>query len=149
MILESDNDYGEGIRILHSTSTIAIDVNTPLLLLLSLVDTFECVKKLSKGENETNFLKTISVLSSISLSVTEQELVIDFSKLLKRIQDKRSRELESTYRRYKENLLKLDEWASFAVDKSDNEVIKIRMKSKRNLSNQSTLDVPDKELAYV
>ena len=125
-----------------------IDANTPLLLLLSLVDMFECVKKLGRGENGSSYLETISILSNISLSVTEQELTIDFSKLLKRIQDKKSKELENNYKKYKENLLKLKQWTSLIVDEADNEVIRIRMNPAKSLSIPSTLDVLDRELTY-
>lgn len=146
--VESDCDYGDALRKLHSTSTFAINADTPLLLLLSLVDTFECVKKLSKGENETSYLESISVLSSISLSVTEQELAIDFSQLIKRIEDKKSEELENKYKKYKENLLGLNQWTSLDVEETENETFRIRINTARNLSNHSVLDVLGKELVY-
>ena len=63
-------------------------------------------------------------------------------------QEKKKKELENKYKEYKENLLKLEQWTSFIVDESDNEVIKINMSEMRDLSNQSTLNIPNKELAY-
>lgn len=131
---EIDNIYGELLKKLYSTSSFVISTSTPLLLFLSLIDTFECIKKFSKSENEANYLKTITILSNIRLSVTEQNLVIDFSQLLKRIQDSGSKELKENYKEYKKNLLKLGHWTSFSVCELGNEVIKITIEM-NNLSN--------------
>lgn len=145
---KDDKNYGDALQKLHSTSKFVIDQSTPLLLLLSLVDTFECVKKLSKGENETKYLETISVLSLITLSVSREELIIDFSKLEKRLRDKKSDELNRIYNDYKKNLWNLTHWTSFITSESDNGMIKIRMNTAERLSSQNTLEATNKEFAY-
>lgn len=136
----ADMCYGPSLRKLHSTSKFIVNSSTPLLLLLSLVDTFECVKKLSRGENPKQSLKTITVLSSISLYVSQEEMVIDFSKLDERISEKNGEELKKTYKNYKENLLKLSNWTSFIVDNFDYKVIKIRMDYSKDFNNRTVTE---------
>ena len=132
---ERDAEYGSSLKKLHSTSEFVINSSTPLLLMLSLVDTFECVKKLSKSENMAHSLETLTVLSNISLFVSDEELIIDFSKLDQRVNGKDDVQLKTTYSKYKENLLKLKNWTSFIVNYSDNEAIKIKVDSSKVLNN--------------
>ncbi len=145
---ETDNYYGDTLTKLYYASPFVIDNCAPLLLLLSLVDTFECVKKLSKGENEKQYLKTLSILSSISLRVSQEELTIDFSKLDKRIQDKNSEILKTAYMDYKQNLLKLEHWTSFAIDESESEIMKIRIDSPKHLNSSHIFKTESKGFAY-
>lgn len=79
--LKSDEIYGEGLKKIHSYSDFVISQSTPTLLLLSLVDTVECVKRLSKKENNGSYLETLTVLRSIKMEVNEIEVVIDFNPL--------------------------------------------------------------------
>lgn len=48
---KDDKKYGERLKKLYFESDFVIGNNTQLLFLLCLVDTFECVKRLSKGGN--------------------------------------------------------------------------------------------------
>ena len=108
--VEDDMHYGDSLKKLHSTSKFVINSSTPLLFLLCLVDTFECVKKLSKGENPEQSLEAITVLSSISLCVSQEEIVIDFSELDERVMRKERGQLQENYKIYKENILNLQNW---------------------------------------
>lgn len=132
-----DKEYGEFLKKLHSTSKFVIDSSTPLLLLLSLVDTFECVKKLGKGKNKEQSLQTITVLSSIRLTVLQDELVIDFSELDKRVQEKNEEELKKNYGKYKDNLLNLEHWTSFVANKSGEHIISVKMNSSEYFRSQA------------
>lgn len=129
--IEDDMRYGDSLRKLHSTSEFVINNSTPLLFLLSLVDTFECVKKLSKGENPEQNLQTMTVLSNISLYISQEEIVIDFSKLDEKVMGKKKGQLQNNYKIYKENLLKLKNWTSFIIDNIDNKIITIKMDSSK------------------
>lgn len=143
---ERDFEYGTDLSKLHSTSEFVIDGNTPLLLLLSLVDTFECVKNLGKKENPREYLETHTVLSSIGVLISPDELTIDFSKLDKRIGSKKDENLKSTYMRYKENLLNLGHWTSFTVTDLDGGLMKIKMDPSRSLFEH---EIVSKEPVYV
>lgn len=70
---------------LYHDSDFRIDRRTPLLLLLCLVDTIECVKKFSKGSSDNEYLETDTVLSEIKVAVSEDKLVINYLPLRDRI----------------------------------------------------------------
>lgn len=142
---ERDFEYGPDLSKLHSTSEFVVNSSTPLLLLLSLVDTFECIKNLSKGKNPKEYLQTHSVLSSIDLLISEDELIIDFSKLDKRIESKKDDNLISAYTRYKENLSNLNHWTSFTVTDLNNGSMKIEMDL---LKDSHKHEITSKELVY-
>jgi len=137
--IQRDKKYGVSLKKLHSTSTFVIDSSTPLLFLLSLVDTFECVKRLSKGENKAQSLQTITVLSCINISVSQDELIIDFSELDKRVQEKENEELKKNYRNYKKNLLELKNWTSFTANEFGDGIIKVTINSLEHYRRQAAL----------
>ncbi len=143
---ERDFEYGPDLSKLHSTSEFVVNGDTPLLLLLSLVDTFECVKNLRKKENPKAYLTTYTVLSSIDLLISYDKIVVDFSKLDKRIGSKEDEKLKSAYIHYKENLLNLKHWTSFIVIDLDECLMKIEMDSFKGLHKHK---VANRELAYI
>ena len=79
---DSDSAYRKyGLNKLLSTSNYKLSSQTPLLLFLSLIDTIECVKTFSKGNNPDKYLETITVLKSIYISVDRNTIRIDYSQL--------------------------------------------------------------------
>ena len=133
--IEDDIRYGDSLRKLHSTSEFVINSSTPLLFLLSLVDTFECVKKLSKSENSNQSFKTLTVLSGISLYVSQEEILVDFSELDKRVERKWDETLKDNYKKYRESLFDMKSWTSFKIESVDNHVISIKMDSSKILNS--------------
>jgi len=86
---EDDKKYCEyKLKKLCSNSSFAIDGKYPLLLFLSLVDTIECVKRFSRSCNGKKYFQTKTVLSSVSVGVSENKIELDYSELLQRILEK-------------------------------------------------------------
>lgn len=109
-------------RKLSQASQVRISTETPLLLLLSLVDTIECVKKFSKATNSGGYLETLTVLKAVKVAVSENEIKLDLSELRSKWNNKN----EETYTRYIEGIKSLDSWTQFHVCVSpDNEDILI------------------------
>ena len=115
-----------------------------LLLFLCLVDTLECVKRFSKGENEKTSLQTKTVLSSINISATQETITIDYSQLHKRIVEKNNPDFTDSYRRYHEGILNLHDWTAFYATAHYNKPDEVTI----TLENQNPLDVKHKELAF-
>lgn len=103
---------------LLSTSDLVIDKNHALLLLLSLVDTIECVKKYSKKENETNSMQTLTVLKNIKVDVSENEIIIDYSDLSAKEKDTRNN--DNICKSIIDNINNLKYWTCFNVTCIDN-----------------------------
>lgn len=122
---ETDKVYEKnGLSRLKSESEFRISLHTPLLLLLCLVDTIECVKKFSKGENEKS-LETKTVLNSIEVSVDKNHIVIDFSKLYKKIKEKNNNELSVKFDNYINSVLNLHSWTKFDAKKQNEYCVQI------------------------
>lgn len=114
-----DKLYPSDLSYLHHDSDFRIGKGTPLLLFLCLVDTLECVKRFSKGENEKTSLQTKTVLSSIFVTVTEEEIRIDYSQLHKKIDEKGNSDFYNNYKRYLNGVCSLNEWTSFEAVAND------------------------------
>lgn len=112
------------LKKLGHDSAFVIDESTPLLLLLSLVDTIECVKLFSKGTNEKEYLQTITVLESIKINVTVDRVDIDLSQLKERAEEKA---LSEKYERYLQNLKNFDKWTVFKCQ-GNNDILTITFK---------------------
>ncbi len=122
----SDLKYGDALRKLHSNSEFRISMDTPLLLLLSLVDTFECIKRFGQAQNERNYLKKKTILESIEVSVSSTRIKINYSLLEKRIQDK-DQELKDCFSKYFTRLFEIDSWTTFSTHKELEKTISIQM----------------------
>lgn len=74
-----------GLKPLLSTEPIAIDKNSPLLFLLSLVDTIECTKRFEKiplkESGYTTGIPIQSVLKSVRIQLDDDGIIIDYSSL--------------------------------------------------------------------
>ena len=116
----TDSDYIErGLYRLISDSEFRIDESTPLLLLLSLVDTLECVKKFSRSANKNSnkYLETKTVLQSIDVSFELENKCLkwDISKLEKKIKEKSEQTLLEALVGYKRSISSLKQWTSFQI----------------------------------
>ena len=80
-----DKFYPADLKKLHSTSTFRISKETPVLLLLSLIDTVDCVKRFSKKNTPGSSLESISVLKGIDVTFDNNSAVISFQELSNRI----------------------------------------------------------------
>ena len=124
---DKDKEYPTDLSYLYHDSPFRINIDTPLLLFLCLVDTLECVKKFSKEENEKSSLQTKTVLSSIALTVNEDKIYINLSKLRKRINDKKNPAFSKTYAGYRKSVAGLHTWTVFnsvpLADDSDEIII--------------------------
>ncbi len=120
----TDLEYGPELKRLYSNSQIVIGKNKPLLLFLSLVDTFECIKKFGKAENPKAYLQQDSVIEKIHLRVTNEKIEIIYDKLYAWIYKKRDEDLMNTYNEYINALCKLRKWTSLVGKKSgENSII--------------------------
>lgn len=118
---ERDKAYPAELSYLYHDSSFRIRKHTPLLLFLCLVDTLECVKRFSKGENEKNSLQTRTVLSSVYLTANEDTIIIDYSRLHQKVDEKKNHEFSETYSRYHDGVISLHEWTEFnAVEDKNN-----------------------------
>lgn len=106
---ETDQFYGKELSHLYYDSNYFIDEQTPLLFLLSLADSIECVKKFSRKENDASYLETKTVLKNIFLEVSEKEIFLDFGALEKIIQTKK-KEVKENFESYLKSLENLSKW---------------------------------------
>lgn len=134
---------------LESTSDFRITPKQPLLLFLSLIDTVECVKKLSQRENSDKYLQTMTVLKNIKLDVQPDRLEIDFLPLLEEVARKVSkkkgkrlneeRSLSEKFEGYLGNLKNLGKWTVFRAEENEKDKYQFRI--------ELTQDIDFSELA--
>ncbi len=120
---ETDEVYKQyNLQRLTSSSDFKISWDTPLLLLLSLVDTVECVKTLSKGENPQKYLQTMTVLESIDLEVNENEMKLDYTKIRDRITEKGDADLKKKFNNYLNAVEGLGNWTIFKTNMQESQI---------------------------
>lgn len=120
---------------IHFDSDFRISIETPLLLFLCLIDTIECVKKFSKGENDGKHLNTLTTLKSIFVTVAEDSIEIDLSKLSEEISKKPN--LDNVLNKYKQSLLEFDTWTTFSVENQSNDVFRLTMRDPTEENNHT------------
>ena len=108
---------------LLSDSELRISMDTPLLLLLSLVDTVECVKRFSKSENGDKYLQTLTVLESIQAEVTKESITLDFSALRNEIKKKGDSSLEEELNKHIKALRSIGSWTELHTEGSKDKVL--------------------------
>ena len=111
---------------LTAASDFRISSKTPLLLFLSLIDTIECVKRLSKTNNDNAYLETLTVLRSIRINKYDDWIVIDYSELEKQVLKKKNEKLHLSFVKYLESIKSLHMWTSLRVKDDKNCVVKIK-----------------------
>lgn len=119
---KTDKHYPDDLlHKLSCHSDFRVGKKTPLLLLLSIVDTIECVKRYSKknaSNNENNrYLETMTILKSIKVEVTKEKIVWDLSELNRKVVEKGF--FEDYVEKYWKGILNLKKWTSLNVDKKD------------------------------
>ena len=130
-----DKLYGASLKKLHSYSPFVIDVSTPLLLLLSLVDTFECVKRFGKTKNERDYLQTETVLSRITVSVESDSVTADYTMLAKYIDSHKDAALMRCLDDYIAALCKIDKWTAFSAEKKGAHTVFISLRASKSNGN--------------
>lgn len=106
---------------------VKIDKKTPLLLFLSLVDTVECIKKFSRGENPEHYFTTKIVLGNLYLLVEKNKITLDFTSLRKRAENDKIEWFQRIFDDYKNGLLKLNSWTIFQGEEINNDVVAITL----------------------
>lgn len=124
---KSDSQYGDQIKKLHSTSDFRISMDTPLLLLLCLVDTFECIKRFGQADNERTYLQKTTILNSIAITIFSDSIAIDYTQLADRIQAKDT-ELQSCFAWYISCLCGIGSWTELFAEKQTANNITIQLK---------------------
>lgn len=110
--IEDDKRFANKPKILRSESSFRLSINTPLLLLLCIVDTIECIKKFSKSANEKKHLKSVTVLKSIFVVPTANRIELDLTHLKERILEKQDNGLMEIYENYKNSIINLSNWTT-------------------------------------
>ena len=112
---------------LLSSSPFQITQKQPLLLFLSLVDTIECAKNLSRGKNSGKYLETLTVLKNIQVLIQKDSIELDFTLLEKEISKKENKELRDSFDRYLKSLECIHAWTVFHVETNSAEKYKYRI----------------------
>lgn len=102
---------------LLSSSGYSVGIDTPLLALLSLVDTIECVKAFSKKENSNIGLQTTTILKKIKICVTRDIIILDYTELSNYISNDNDR--LGVLSECIEKLNSLRDWTDFNVVQKD------------------------------
>ena len=114
-----DAKYGVVLRKLYHDSEFVISKTTPLLLLLSLVDTFECVKAFSRGEVKEGYFQTETVLSCIKIDVSYDQILIDYSELERHARESRSKTAIDVFEKYIKAMEGLERWTCFSFQQNN------------------------------
>ena len=127
--VESDGEYGEQLKKLHSTSDFVIGKDKPALLLLSLVDTVECIKRLSRKKNPKGYLESLTVLKNIEAEIRNNDITLDFRRLYSVIENRKNgkSELKDVLDNHLRAILGMPSWTEFSVSESEIAVLRIRL----------------------
>lgn len=125
--LKSDADYPLSLLPkLGYGSDFRITRETPLLLLLSLVDTIECVKRFGKGRLGNKSFQTQTVLKNVYVRVDSNCVTLDFHKF----RDEWNRKFQSMSNdgldKHLESLETMRDWTEFHSERY-NDIVKIKL----------------------
>ena len=126
---EDDANYEKfDLPYLAHDSKFKVTQETPLRLLLSLVDTIECVKKFGQGNLKGKHFRALTVLQSIYLSVKSDCIILDFTKFRVEWNKKNFPEdKKDLLDKYLKSLKELDQWTSFQGTPEGTDIIKITL----------------------
>ena len=113
---ESDEVYKQyELDSLLSSSEYSVGIDTPLLALLSLVDTVECIKRVYKTEKSIEEFSVIDILKMIKICVHNDRIVLDYNALYRKME---SSEMNNTkeLEKLRTNIELLHDWTDFNVD---------------------------------
>lgn len=137
--LERDKRYelycgSDGLRYLYHNSGFFIGMSTPLLLLLCLVDTLECMKRFGKQEIPNGSIRTNTILDNIFLEVGPNSICIDYSDLESYIKRTKPFETVEQFERYIHGVCGMNTWTKLTpvrISRSGGTRIEIRMDAER------------------
>lgn len=118
---ESDKTYKKyKLGSLLSYSGYSVGIDTPLLALLSLVDTVECIKRVYKTEKSIEEFSVIDILKMIKISVRNDCIILDYNALYRKM---KSSELNNTkeLEKLRTNIELLSKWTDFKVEHVNND----------------------------
>lgn len=108
-----------------------------MLLLLSLVDTIECVKTFSKKESEVSYFQTLTILNSVRLYSDKQKIIIDFSELATKIyKDKPKSGLLTELDKHIKSIIGMSNWTCLDVKQFSKSVYKNKITAINNNQNK-------------
>ena len=111
---ETDENYKRyDLNSLLSTSGYSVGTDTPLLALLVLVDTIECIKSFSKIGDKTN-LQPKKILEKIKICVTKDRMCLNFENLANYAN------CANLCNKLIDNICNLKSWTDFDVETSTN-----------------------------
>ena len=120
---ENDNKYPRSLAKLYSTSRFKINKDTLILLILSLIDTVDCIKRFSKNNNSGISFRSITVLKGIELTFYTDSIIISFVGLNKRIlenekkNEANGKELRLIFDTHMTAIESLGSWTTYRVEK--------------------------------
>ncbi len=100
---------------LLSYAGYSVGIDTPLLALLSLVDTVECIKRVYKTEKCIEEFSVIDILKMIKICVHNDCIILDYDALFHKME---SSEMNNTkeLEKLRTNIELLHDWTDFNVD---------------------------------
>ena len=127
---ESDKTYKKyKLGSLLSYSGYSVGIDTPLLALLSLVDTIECIKSFSKKDGKKTGLQTKTILKNIKIGVTKDEILLDYTDLYNYITKDEGR--LNVLKKCIDNIKLLPDWTDFKVKHVNNDSYRLSISHKR------------------
>lgn len=133
----SDKLYTKKLSHLHHNRGYYIGRKHPLLLLLSLVDTIECVKTFSQKESESQYFQTLTILNSVRLYSDKQKIIIDFSDLATKIyKDKPNSGLLTELDKHIKSIIGMSNWTCLDVKQFSKSVYKNEIAAINNNQNK-------------
>lgn len=127
---KDDVDYLKyNLAHLTSNSNYYLDIDTPILTLLSLVDTLECIKAFSRAENKKNYIQTVTILKNIKMAVSKHEILVDYNDLFEEVNKRNDKNIQRIFDSYIESIKCLNFWTKFIVEEKTPNIIKITRKS--------------------
>ena len=114
---------------LLSDSGYSVGIDTPLLALLSLVDTIECIKEFSKKDGKKTGLRTKTILKNIKIGVTKDEILLDYTDLYNYITKDKDR--RNVLKKCIGNIKLLPDWTDFKVKHVNNDSYRLSISHKR------------------
>lgn len=117
---ESDKTYKKyKLGSLLSYSGYSVGIDTPLLALLSLVDTIECIKRVYKTKKIIEEFSVIDILKMIKICVRNDCIILDYDALYRKMKSSEMNNTE-TLKNLCTNIESLSKWTDFKVEKINN-----------------------------
>lgn len=125
---DKNNDiyYPKELKKLLSTSKFKITNKYPLLMFLDIIDSFECVKRFSKGETYSESVQTLTVLRHIKLIVTKKIIRVDYTDFKFYLIKHKKNKLLDIYNQYKDSLINMNSWIDINVQEISEDIIEFR-----------------------